>query len=623
MRSHATVGLAFCVCSLPTALAESSHLSSPPTIVANDNRTPAGHLKNGVLELRLELREGVWSPEADSGGHRDVYVFAEEGRPLQSPGPLIRVPQGTQIRAHVRNTLPIAAKVYGLHRHPGDSADAVSVGPGESRDVQFSAGGPGTYLYWAAISDHSLDTRDDAETMLSGAFVVDSSGAKPDDRIFVLGLWSRGELTAGDEIPSINGKSWPFDEHVTYRTGETIHWRVINPTGSPHAMHLHGFYFDVDAVGDGERYERYANDQRRHEVTELIEEGHVFDMTWKAERAGNWLFHCHMVAHMSPPNPLHPPVAAPASYSPDHDHGTMMGGLVIGITVLPNANAAPAPLAPNATHRLQLVISDNPERVPLYKLQVNDLTAPTLASDAHPPPSLLGPPIVLTRGETAEIEVKNQTSTPTSIHWHGIEIESYYDGVVGWTGTDQHPSPAIAPGGSFVVRMTPPRAGTFIYHTHWHDPLQIRNALYGPLIVLEPGQKYDPEHDRTFVFGLGKYAPFGFLLLANGNPEPGPVTLHVGTRYRLRLINITSNAVDMRVRLTSNDAPVQWNIIAKDGADLPPAQLKTSTADMWLTVGETYDVEYQVASPILAKLEAWEVGYPWQVVVPLQFVASK
>lgn len=174
-----------------------------------------------------------------------------------------------------------------------------------------------------------------------------------------------------------------------------------------------------------------------------------------------------------------------------------------------------------------------------------------------------------------------------------------------------------------MVRMTPPRAGTFIYHTHWHDPLQIRNAVYGPLIVLEPGQKYDPEHDRTFVFGAGVYPPFGYLLLANGHPEPGPVTLNVGTRYRLRLINITANIVDMRVRLTSNDAPVQWTIIAKDGADLPPAQLKTSTADMWLTVGETYDVEYQAASPALAKLEAWEASYPKEVLVPLRFVASK
>jgi manganese oxidase len=622
MRSRATVGFAVCAFSLPPTLAEPSHHSPPPAVVANDNRVPAGHLKNGVLELRLELRDGVWYPEADSGGHRDVYVFAEEGRPPQNPGPLIRVPQGTQIHARIRNTLAVATKVYGLHQHPGDSADAVGLAPGESRDVQFATGEPGTYMYWAATSGHSLDTRANAETMLSGAFVVDSVGAKPNDRIFVLSLWSNG--TIDSEIPSINGKSWPYDEHLTYTRGDTIHWRVINPTNSEHAMHLHGFYFDLDAEGDGEHYARYAGDQRRKEVTEFIQEGHVFAMTWTPDRTGNWLFHCHMVAHMSPPSALPPPAMEAAAYSPGHDHAAMMGGLVLGITVLPPAHAAPPPVAANATHKLQLLISENPAKIPLYTLQVNDPAMTTPAASATPPrPNLLGPPIVLTRGEAAEIEVKNQTTTPTSIHWHGMEIESYYDGVVGWTGTDQHLSPAIAPGDSFAVRMTPPRAGTFIYHTHWHDARQIRNGVYGPLIVLEPGQKYDPEHDRTLIFGVGQYAPFGYALLINGYPQPNPVTLRVGTRYRLRLINITSNVVDMRVRLTTDGGPVQWTIVAKDGADFPPAQLKSSTADMWLTVGEAYDVEYEATSPGLLKLEGWEVAYPKTVVMPLDFVAAK
>ena len=171
--------------------------------------------------------------------------------------------------------------------------------------------------------------------------------------------------------------------------------------------------------------------------------------------------------------------------------------------------------------------------------------------------------------------------------------------------------------------MTPPRAGTFIYHTHWHDPGQLLNGIYGPLIVLEPGQKYDPEHDRTFVFSVGKYAPFGFLLLINGTPQPDPIEMQTGTRYRLRLINITDDGVDLRVRLRTDDAPVQWKIIAKDGADLPAAQLKSSNADMIITVGETYDVEYQADSPSVANLQIWFVEFPAPVVVPLKFSAPK
>ena len=93
--------------------------------------------------------------------------------------------------------------------------------------------------------------------------------------------------------------------------------------------------------------------------------------------------------------------------------------------------------------------------------------------------------------------------------------------------------------------MTPPRAGTFIYHTHWHDDLQLMNGLYGPLIVLEPGQTFDPEHDKVFVFSTGRYAPLGLMMLVNGVPEPDPVELKTGTRYRLRFINITTNESDL------------------------------------------------------------------------------
>lgn len=597
--------------------------SSLPTVVANDNRTPAGQFNKGVLNLHLELRAGRWYPEHEQDAYRDVYTFAEEGHAPYSPGPLIRVPVGTEIRATIRNMLPVAAKVYGLHRHPGDPKDALTVPAGEVREIQFLAGEAGTYLYWATTADHSLEDREDAETGLSGAFIIDSPTAKREDRVFVLGLWSKGP----DEILSINGKSWPYTERLSYNLGATPVWRVLNATRSDHGMHLHGFYFTVNGVGEGEQFERYSPEQERSAVTERIDPGHVFEMTWRTERQGNWLFHCHMVSHMSPSKALHPPEATEAGHTPEHDPGVAgMGGLVLGITVLPgNLPGAGGPAtaaATTAAHKLQLVISDNPEKIPLYKLAVNDPAAPPRA-DAKKKPDMMGPPIVLVRGEPAEIEIKNQSAHETSVHWHGIELESYYDGVPGWTGVGTQITPAIAPGSSFVARMTPPRAGTFIYHSHSHDPTQLVNALYGPLIVLEPGQKYDPEHDKTFVFGLGKYPPLGTMLLINGTPEPFPMKVQAGVRYRLRLINITDNTSRLRVRLVANDQVLQWKVIAKDGADLPPHQLKSSVADMAVTVGETYDVEYQADHPGNVDLQIWLPPFPVRVTQPLMFAASK
>src|SRR5262249_12896331 len=95
-----------------------------PVVEANDNRTAAGRLNHGVLDLRLELRQGRWYPEEENGPYRDVYTFAQEGHAPQSPGPLIRVPVGTTVRATIRNNLPLTAKVFGLHRHPGNPKES-------------------------------------------------------------------------------------------------------------------------------------------------------------------------------------------------------------------------------------------------------------------------------------------------------------------------------------------------------------------------------------------------------------------------------------------------------------------------------------------------------------------
>jgi hypothetical protein len=43
-----------------------------------------------------------------------VYSFGEVGRPLQNPGPLIRVPQGTEIQTSIHNTLAVPVTIHGL-----------------------------------------------------------------------------------------------------------------------------------------------------------------------------------------------------------------------------------------------------------------------------------------------------------------------------------------------------------------------------------------------------------------------------------------------------------------------------------------------------------------------------
>ena len=152
--------------------------------------------------------------------------------------------------------------------------------------------------------------------------------------------------------------------------------------------------------------------------------------------------------------------------------------------------------------------------------------------------------------------------------------------------------------------MTPPRAGTFIYHSHWRERKQLGAGLTGPLIVLPPGEKFDPASDKTFLFtrdGTDGTEP----LLLNGIPQPAPIPLTVGTRYRFRFINIPPVDSDLTYSIVdASGTPAQWRAIAKDGADLPPQQATLREAKFNLGVGETYGFDFQPQAKATLTLEA-------------------
>src|SRR5258707_10012471 len=108
-------------CLLTIAILTSGFLCAAdrlPTIVDNDNRSPAGELRDGVFTISLELGEGQWHPESEDGEAFRVYAFGERGRSLENPGPLVRTPQGTEIHAIVHNALSVAANNHRLHQRP-------------------------------------------------------------------------------------------------------------------------------------------------------------------------------------------------------------------------------------------------------------------------------------------------------------------------------------------------------------------------------------------------------------------------------------------------------------------------------------------------------------------------
>lgn len=563
---------------------------SVPTVLPNDNRVAAGRLRDGELTLSLVVKMGRWYPEGAGGPSVDVESVAEEGRAPQIPAPLVRVRTGTIIVATVRNELPDSTvTVVGLQSRPATSDDSLRIAPGETRTVRFTAGAPGTYLYNAGVGPMDRDSTERETT--GGAFVVDSVNARVDDRIFVVNIWSqmRDSLTVRNAL-AINGRSWPHTERITVALGDSVRWRVVNASARQHPLHMHGFYFRVDGRGGVLADTAYAADRRRLVVTERMERATTMDLMWYADRPGNWLFHCHLSFHIVPESATLDVPAHAAHDALATDPRQHMKGLILGITVTaPRGWTEPKRVA---ARTLQLHVQEGRKRHRAdrslgFVLQHDD------AAPARDSVELVSSTLVLTRDEPTDIIVRNHLREPTGVHWHGIELESYSDGVAGWSGSNKQMAPSIAPGGSFRARLTLPRAGTFIYHTHLGDLEQLTSGLYGAIVVLEPNTAFDPRTDHVFVLGTDGHSPPPRLIV-NGDSLPPPRQMAFGVKHRLRFVNIGAAALG-RFVLRRDTTMATWRALAKDGADLVPARATARPAAQLITVGETYDFEFTPA----------------------------
>ncbi|HJQ65698.1 MAG TPA: multicopper oxidase domain-containing protein, partial [Gemmatimonadales bacterium] len=553
----------------------------------NDNRKAAGRLADGVLTVRLEAREVLWRPESQDGAAIPIYAFAEAGQRATIPGPMIRVRAGTEIHATVRNRLTKPLRLQGLHGR-GGAPDSTIVAPDSTQALSFRADVPGTYYYWARTEPEfpaGLGFKRDA--VLLGAFIVDSAGALPPtrERVIVLSSFYDTVLSLGPKpspadrvlhrefvtitgpawfVTTVNGKSWPYTERLSYTVGDTVRFRVINGGRFPHPMHLHGFYFDVHARGDAQRDTTYAPNMRREAVTEWMPAGTTMSMTWTPTRPGNWLFHCHLVTHMS--DALRLPSSERRSMAHANHAESGMAGLVIGIRVAPRPGVGVA-AEPPARRRMRLFVTERAGvygNEPGYSYVLQEGPTPPAPDSILTPSSTL----VLRQDEPTEIAVINSATHATTVHWHGLEIESVYDGVGDWSGWGRGVAPVIAPGDSFVVRLTPPRAGTFIYHSHVDEAIQLASGLYGTLLVIPPGGTSDTT-ERVFLIGMAgphDEAPPAI----NGSPTPAPVELRAGVPHRFRFINIAPMET-RTVQLLAGDTVQSRRAVAKDGADLAPA----------------------------------------------------
>ena len=128
-----------------------------------------------------------------------------------------------------------------------------------------------------------------------------------------------------------------------------------------------------------------------------------------------------------------------------------------------------------------------------------------------------GPTIECVEGDKVRIYVTNKLPEHTTIHWHGILLPSGMDGVGGLN------QPHIKPNETFVYEFEMKKSGTFMYHPHADEMVQMAMGMMGFLVV----HPKDPEQhkvDRDFVFLMSSY-----------DIEPGAFTPKINTMLDFNL----------------------------------------------------------------------------------------
>src|SRR5215210_6116773 len=205
-----------------------------------------------------------------------------------------------------------------------------------------------------------------------------------------------------------------------------------------------------------------------------------------------------------------------------------------------------------------------------------------------------GPIIKAKRGDTVVVKLKNGLSEPTMIHWHGIKVPAAMD------GTDIARKP-VEPGEGFEYRFNVDDAGTFWYHSHHNETVQMERGMYGAIVV---GDENDPvvDEEKLFVIDDMKLsADFEFTkpswalprlierhdgrqgdtLLINGKVD-SVINMHAGQIERWRFIN-ASSARYFKLHLGGKE----FKIIGTDGGLI---EKPVSVTEALITPGERLDI---------------------------------
>ncbi len=220
-----------------------------------------------------------------------------------------------------------------------------------------------------------------------------------------------------------------------------------------------------------------------------------------------------------------------------------------------------------------------------------------------------GPELRVREGDLVRVILTNHLPVPTTIHWHGVELNYKMDGIPGVT------QEAVLPGQTFTYEFIATPAGTRMYHAHQDTNAQLELGLFGALII-EPRNGTKDDLERTIILreraldftpevaqgtGTLRNADSGngrggallydlFLIDGKAGTAIPPIRVKPNQRVLLRMINLGNLVHSMHLHGHT------FTIVATDGNPVPPGgRLRKDT--VLIGPGERYDVEVLTNNP--------------------------
>jgi L-ascorbate oxidase len=209
-----------------------------------------------------------------------------------------------------------------------------------------------------------------------------------------------------------------------------------------------------------------------------------------------------------------------------------------------------------------------------------------------------GPTIEAVEGDRVRILVTNRLPEHTSIHWHGIRLPNGMDGVGGLT------QPHIQPGETYAYEFTLRQHGSFMYHPHADELVQVAVGMMG-MFIIHPRQPVQAPVDRDFCFMLhawdidpGTYVAKPSTMTEfnmwtfNSRVFPGidPIVVRLGDRVRIRVANMSMHDHPIHIH------GFNYVVTQTDGGLVPPsAQFPETTVNV--PVGTIRAMEFVADAP--------------------------